>query len=114
MSEADLLRGVLALCAELHIVAFHSFDTKRDTVKGWPDLVLIGPHDVAFAELKGMSGQPSSEQTKLKYKIRSTGHAWMLWTPREWKSGEIRAILESMLQEPPVHPCIDSCPYAGE
>lgn len=96
MSEDQLLRKVLELARKYNVVAFHSYDSKRDTVKGWPDLVLVGPDQMAFAELKTMSGEPSREQTLLKYKIRATGHRWHLWRPVDLEDGTIKEILESL------------------
>jgi len=43
----------------------------------------------------------------------AVGATWFLWRPADLRSGEIRSILEDMPTEPGIHPCVDSCPYAG-
>ena len=96
MSEDQLLRKVLELARKYNVVAFHSYDSKRDTVKGWPDLVLVGQNGVAFVELKSSGGEMSREQTILCHKLRAAGQEWHLWRPSDLEDGTIKEILESL------------------
>ena len=52
----------------------------------------------------------SSRVDRMQYAVGAT---WFLRRLADLRSGEIRSILEDMPTEPSIHPCVDSCPYAG-
>jgi hypothetical protein len=61
--------------------------------KGFPDLVLVRPHRVIFAELKSNKGKLSDEQEKWVMDLkRSEGVECYVWRPDFWSV--IERILE--------------------
>lgn len=97
MSEAQLLSEVLALCAQHHVLAFHSTDARRDTGLGFPDLVIAGRRGVLFAELKTAHGSLSPHQTVWKYSLISAGEVWILWRPEDLLSGAIERAIKAIM-----------------
>jgi len=51
---------------------------------GWPDLVLVRPERVIFAELKSETGEPSPEQVAWLKAIDAGGGEAYCWRPSEW------------------------------
>lgn len=95
MSEADLLRAVLQLCAKHNVLVFHDRDSRRNA-SGLPDLVLVGQNDAAFAELKTEHGQLRSDQTRWRYRLLAAGQTYYLWRPSDLASGEIETTLATL------------------
>lgn len=93
MTENELLAEVLSICREFNILASHSYDSRRDYGRGFPDLVMAGKYHVLFAELKANGGTFSSEQIDWKYRLVACGENYAYWTPRELASGVIEATL---------------------
>jgi hypothetical protein len=96
MTEAQLLTEVLGICRECNILASHSYDSRRDYGRGFPDLVMAGKHHVLFAELKANGGTFSSEQIGWKYRLVACGANYVYWTPRDLESGLIETTLENL------------------
>jgi hypothetical protein len=107
MTEKELQRLVMEICEEMDLTVFHSFDSRRDTGVGYPDLTILGPGGIIFAELKSDSGHLTTAQTLWRNKFLYAGLDWYLWRPLELHRGEIRAILMSLAQEPPLSRTID-------
>jgi len=95
MSEAELLRRVLGLCDEHRVLAFHDHDARKN-VPGFPDIVLVGQHGVAWAELKTEYGRMSREQTIWQYRLRAAGQRHYLWRPSDLESGDIESTLKNL------------------
>jgi len=95
-SEDDLLEAVLALADEHQVLAFHSTDSRRDTGRGFPDLVLVGRHHLMFAELKGWGGVRSVHQTTWSYRLRATGARYALWNPPDLTAGRIEKAISEL------------------
>ncbi len=93
MTENQLLAEVLGICREHQILASHSYDSRRDYGRGFPDLVMAGEYSVLFAELKSYGGTFSSEQIHWKYRLVACGCRWVCWTPRDLDSGLIEETL---------------------
>jgi hypothetical protein len=93
VTENQLLAEVLGICRELNILASHSYDSRRDYGRGFPDLVMAGRYAVLFAELKALGGTFSSEQIDWKYRLVACGASYVVWTPRDLESGVIEATL---------------------
>jgi hypothetical protein len=93
ITEAQLLSEVLAICRENTILASHSYDSRRDYGRGFPDLVMAGKYSVLFAELKANGGTFSPEQIDWKYRLIGCGATYISWTPRDLESGVIEATL---------------------
>jgi len=92
--EADFQRDLIEEAHGLGWAAFHSGDSRRDSVSGFPDLVLR--HEatgrVVFAELKKVGGRVSSEQREwLTGLARNPANEVALWFPTDWP--EVIAVL---------------------
>jgi hypothetical protein len=96
VTEAQLLTEVLGICREHQILASHSYDSRRDYGRGFPDLVMAGENNVLFAELKSCGGTLSSEQIHWKYRLIGCGCYYTCWTPKDLESGHIEAVLVNL------------------
>ena len=71
-------------------MASHTYDSRRSTA-GFPDLVLVKPPVVIFAELKTEKGAASKEQEKwLEQLGLCTDIEVHLWRPSDWDEIEER------------------------
>jgi hypothetical protein len=103
VTEDELLTAVTSgtkrnpgLCKVLGVRYFHAYNS-RHSVPGFPDLVLVGRHGVAYRELKSDWGTPSPDQTTWKYALLAIGQDWGIWRPRDLASGLIRAELAALM-----------------
>jgi hypothetical protein len=94
MTERQLQQSVTDLCRVLHLLCYHTRDS-RGSSAGFPDLVIIGSA-ILFAELKSQHGKATIEQGVWRDGIREAGGTWYLWRPEHWHSGEIRQTLEAI------------------
>jgi hypothetical protein len=101
VSEADWQRTVVETAEALGWVVCH---TRRSfggmgqgwvtatTLKGWPDLVLIRPPRLVFAELKKESGRLTDDQRRvLELLSKCDGAETHVWRPSDWH--EVAAVL---------------------
>jgi hypothetical protein len=96
MTEAQLLAEVLRL-AEMHgLNAFHVYDSRKATGTGYPDLTLVGPLGVLWAELKDQYGILSPEQVSWRYALIASGQSYALWRPSDLESGLIESELRCL------------------
>jgi len=63
-------------------------DSRRASVRGWPDLVILGRR-VLFRELKTEYGVVSAEQYEIGAKLLWAGQSWAIWRPHDLRSGRI-------------------------
>jgi hypothetical protein len=100
MTEAELQRAVLDLCAQLdpRIRVVHLHDSRRATpdTRGLPDLFLIGAHRCCWRELKPSGGQPRGPQSQWLHWLRQAGQDASVWQPRHWRDGTIAAELAAL------------------
>jgi hypothetical protein len=96
MTEDDLLASVLELAAALHVLAYHTRDSRRSTSPGFPDLVLAGRRGVIFAELKSAGGSMRADQLTWKYELLASGQKWRLYRPADWTTGVIKSDLKDL------------------
>jgi hypothetical protein len=103
MPETELLTAVTTgtrkrpgLCKRLGVRYYHPYDSRR-CVPGFPDLVLVGSHGLAFRELKSETGTPSPEQREWGYALRAIGHDWDVWRPSDFVSGRIAVELGALM-----------------
>lgn len=89
MSEDELLASVQRLARALGVKAFHEHDSRRNPVRGFPDLVLAGKAGVIFAELKSTAGLLSPAQASWKWELLAGRQDWQLWRPADWHTGHI-------------------------
>lgn len=61
LSEAEFMRRVIQLARLLGFAVYHTHDSRRSDA-GFPDLVLVKPPRVIFAELKSAKGKVRPEQ----------------------------------------------------
>lgn len=84
ISEKQFQQQVIDLARLSGFLIYHTFDS-RHSAAGFPDLVLVRPPVIIFAELKSANGSLRPEQ-----------HAWLealekcpsvearLWRPADW------------------------------
>lgn len=61
MNEKDFQQQVIDYAAICGWTTYHTFDSRR-SAGGFPDLVLVRPPELIFAELKSDSGQLRDDQ----------------------------------------------------
>jgi Holliday junction resolvase len=86
LTEKQFMGQVLELAKATGWMAYHTFDSRRSS-GGFPDLVLVKPPRVIFAELKTdkKTAKLSQEQmTWLNAFIECSGVEVYLWRPRDW------------------------------
>ena len=77
-----------------------------ESSKGFPDLLLMRPGMIAFAELKRYGGKLTPEQDEWLHLLASTFTSVHAWTPEHWFSGQIEEVLScffhaNKLPDPP-------------
>ena len=99
MTEAELRSAVIAL-AEQHGWRVYAIpDSRRvlgSTGAGYPDLTLVRPGMILFAELKTRTGKTSPEQDRWLELLRSTFTSVHIWRPKDWIEGTIERVLSSV------------------
>jgi len=89
VKERDLQMAVLQVARLYGWLAYHTFDSRR-SAPGFPDLVLVRPPRLVFAELKGEHGQLSRHQvTWLSALEQVPGVQVETWAPRDWDLGTV-------------------------
>jgi hypothetical protein len=84
MTEAEFLKDTIAQ-AELNDIKVVHIPDRTPGTKGMPDLLLVGSHHLIWRELK-LEHQPlTSEQTRWKYLLLSTGQDYDIWYPSDRK-----------------------------
>lgn len=99
MTEKDLQRQVILLCRTFGLVTFYEVDSRWQHLKGWPDLVIIGPRAILYRELKGPRGNLTKEQRKLGALILRAGGDWGVWRPADLYAGIIKDQLAMIAEE---------------
>lgn len=95
MDEANLQAGVLGLAGLYRWLRYHTADSRKSH-QGFPDLVLLKPPRLIFAELKGDTeygrrGPTHEQQLWLDGLAQIAVVETYLWTPSDWS--EIQKIL---------------------
>jgi hypothetical protein len=70
---------------------WHDNDSRRNRA-GWPDLVLLRPGRLIFAELKTDTGKLSAEQRRILSMLKMAGQEVYVWRPTDFET--IRGILK--------------------
>lgn len=87
--ERDFRRALLKECANSGlIVNYHKVDS-YSPVRGWPDLEIVGPKGIIYRELKTMTGDLSTEQRYVGWKVGHAGGHWSIWRPADYASGVV-------------------------
>jgi len=103
MTENQLQQSIIDLCRVFHLLCYHTKDSRR-SAKGFPDLCIVGPRGIVFAELKSKTGKSSIDQRCWEAGIREANGTFYLWRPEHWHSGEIRETLEGLCARAPTAP----------
>ena len=86
MTEADHLEQVKAVALTCGWRVYHTFDSRRSAA-GFPDLVLVRPPRVIFAELKRENGRLTIPQKLWGDDLEQcSGVDYYLWRPSDWDS----------------------------
>lgn len=95
MNHDQLLGDVGDLADELGVFWLHlpARFYGRGSWKGFPDLLLLGPRGLLFAEIK-TGGALEPAQRAWRDRLTSAGAQWRLWQPADFLTGKIRAELE--------------------
>ena len=87
ITERDFLATVIAVAEALGWLTYHTHRSDRSAA-GFPDLVLLRPPRIIFAELKITRGHLTSAQAKwLEALHKVPGNEVHLWTPAspDWR-----------------------------
>ena len=94
VTERDFTRTVLALARVKGWMIYHTFMSIH-SAPGFPDLVLVRPPRVVFAELKTDKGKVSDAQTEWLDSLKDCpGVECRVWRPEDWHN--IMATLEAL------------------
>ncbi len=91
ISERQLQQTVETLAEYLGWWVWHDNDSRRNKA-GWPDLVLIRPGRLIFAELKTETGRLTDEQRRILSMLKMAGQEVYVWRPMDMET--IRGILK--------------------
>ena len=86
--EDDFLAAVIELATLCHWLVYHTYDSRRSQA-GFPDLVLVKPDKLIFAELKTTKGAIRPAQRKwldtlATMAIEQSQVEIYLWRPDDW------------------------------
>ena len=83
MTEKEFMRQVISLATELGWEYYHTHDSRRSP-SGFPDLVLVRPHDrIICAELKTATGKVTEAQHGWLSTLGTVCEAYV-WRPEQW------------------------------
>lgn len=91
ISERQLQESVQTLAEYLGWWVWHDNDSRRNKA-GWPDLVLIRPGRLIFAELKTETGRLTIEQRRILSMLYAAKQEVYIWRPNDMET--IRGILK--------------------
>lgn len=80
LSEADWQELVVQFARIRGWTVYHPYDSRK-SAPGWPDLVLMRPPELIFAELKTMRGRVTQAQEQILDLLRACGQEAYLWRP---------------------------------
>ena len=85
VSEKDFMATVKDLATLNRWCYYHTHNSRRSD-SGFPDVVLVRPPRVIFAELKSMHGRMSKQQTAWEEELtRCPGVEYFIWRPDDWE-----------------------------
>jgi hypothetical protein len=96
---------VIEMAGRLQWLVYHTHDS-RHSAAGFPDLVLVKPPRLIFAELKAEGKNPTPEQ---EVWLRALEKLWphvevQVWRPSNWASGAIEHALRRQTDRGRVSP----------
>lgn len=97
MTEAELLGKITAEADRLGLHWHHCADSRLCRGhRGLPDLILLGPGGLLFAELKSADGDTSADQDYWLYRLHQAGIQFTVWRPRNWYNHVIQNRLKRL------------------
>lgn len=91
MRERDFQEQIVELARLSGFLVYHTYEPRRSAA-GFPDLVLVRPPRIIFAELKREAGNVRPEQRVWLETLRACESSEAaLWRPRDWP--EIERVL---------------------
>lgn len=91
ISESAFQKQVVELARATGWLSYHTYDSRRSDA-GFPDLVLVRPPRIIFAELKSRRGRIKPAQRHWGEQLSSCAAAspstlmYALWRPADWDS----------------------------
>ncbi len=83
MTEAELLDAVRQACRWSGLLCYHTHDSRRSE-RGFPDVVVVGPHGVVFRELKAERGRVTPDQREWLDRLTDADADADVWRPDDW------------------------------
>lgn len=71
------------------IKGYHVPDSRRATIRGWPDWVFMSERGMLFREVKGTNDTVSPEQRAIGRLITRNGGDWAVWWPKDMRFGGV-------------------------
>jgi len=94
MTEADLQSCVMDVCRSLHLLVYHTHDSRRSAA-GFPDLVIVGRR-LIVRELKTTRGKTTTDQDRWLAGLREAGVDAAVWRPSDWREGNVLRQLRAL------------------
>lgn len=83
ISERDWQQTVCDFAQLTRWAVWHDHDSRRNA-PGWPDLTLLRPPRIVFAELKTERGRLRPAQQTMIDLLRACGQEVYVWRPADW------------------------------
>lgn len=83
LSELAFQQRITDYCDWLHLTWHHETDSRRSRA-GFPDLVIVGPGGLLFAELKADRGRLRPDQARWIATLAAAGAEVHVWRPNNW------------------------------
>lgn len=93
-TEEAFQQSVIDAAKTLRCLVYHTRDSRR-SVKGFPDLVIVGRRGVLYRELKLDTTQVTEEQQQWLSRLALAGQNAAVWRPNDWPHHifeELRAV----------------------
>lgn len=87
------IRRILETIPTVH--GYHNPDSRRVTMRGFPDWVFIGERGILWREVKGSDDTVTQDQRRIGRLISLNGGDWRVWGPLDVAATvekELRAI----------------------
>lgn len=91
MNEAQWQQRITDLCDVLRLMWYHNPDSRRSNA-GFPDLVIVGPRGMLYAELKAQHGKVTKDQRRWLDLLEHNGAEVHVWRPSDWRQVELRLL----------------------
>lgn len=89
MNETELQNKIIEWATLNGWKHYHTHNSRRSP-SGFPDLVLIRPPELIYAELKAERKYPTPDQRVWLASLEACGQEVYLWRPRDWAEIEAR------------------------